>query len=147
MDNGRYKPESEPNDMDQLKTVHRFNLVAAINELHDRLQTAEFIAHAALGASGSVTIPALPAGAIITGLQGDFSAAYSSGATIEVGDHSGTSGASAPSALTSALGTATATGNAFAPLFFTPVGDLTATVVGGGGSIGAVTVAVRYILG
>lgn len=146
---GIYDPEQTPSDMSQLKTQAHQNLVAAINELVGVLgvlvDAAEQVAFVSItAAGGAVAIPALPSGAIITGAQAHVSTPFSTGAAIEVGDHSGASGALAPAALTAALGTATTAGDYSSPFFYAPQGALQVALTGAPAA-GAAVVLIRYL--
>lgn len=138
-------PEQSPDNMNDLLTAAKTNLVAAINEVVGSVAKTEKVVHVAIGVSGPVAIPALPVGSIITNIQTHVSTLYPSGATITIGDHSGTSGALAATAILTAAGTATATGEYSNPVYKTPVGDLSVSRAGGDGSTGAAVVLIRYI--
>lgn len=138
--------EDKENLLDlKTKAPHK-TLVNAINEVSGLVAKATKVVHCAVD-KVSGTIPALPAGSIIIGIRAHVSQAYPSGATIEAGDHSGTSGAAAPTALRTSIGTVTALGDIQNLCYATPVGDIVFTIAGGDGSTGASVIMVEYIDG
>jgi hypothetical protein len=142
---GIYTPESTPDDMSALNTHIKSNVVNALNEVFSYVQKAEKMVHVDIALAGPVAISALPSNAKIVGWQVHVGVAYPAGATITIGDHSGSLGALAATSIVTAAGTATALGDYQGPLYYLPVGDLSISIAGGNGSTGAATVFIKYI--
>lgn len=145
---GTFHPGAK-NDIDALNTHTHKSLVDAINELqHVGGALNETVVAVALGLTGPVAIPALPLGSIIIGFQVGVKSVYPASTVINVGDHSGSSGALAATSISSGSGvTMTAAGDYNVSKSYTPVGDLSIQATGGDGSIGASLVFVRYVSG
>lgn len=143
--------ERFPDNLDLLKTKAKGNMVEALNEVFDNAttlsaQTIHCIAVAIpTNPATPADVPALPGGSHVIGYQINIGVAFAASSHVYIGDHSGSSGAAAPSSISGTTNVATTPGTTEAPVYMIPQGDLIVTNNGGDSATGSGFVLIKYL--